>query len=151
MQAVAAVRQLCPKNLILADVKSPDVGGLEAKICFDAGADWMTVMGAAPEETIKLALAAFPSEGAKRIVLFSDGNENRGNAREAAQQARQEGADIYVVPLKEEHKGEVLVEQVIAPPEVGQQAAISGHMATLSYRTQKKVVWDAAANKHHFI
>ena len=67
---------------------------------------------------IKLALAAFPPEGAKRIVLFSDGNENSGNAREAAQQARREGADIYVVPLKEERKGEVLVEQVIVPPEV---------------------------------
>jgi Ca-activated chloride channel homolog len=67
---------------------------------------------------IKLALAAFPPEGAKRIVLLSDGNENRGNAREAAQQAKREGADVYVVPLKDDHKGEVLVERVIAPAEV---------------------------------
>jgi predicted dehydrogenase len=42
-------------------------------------------------------------------------------------------------------------EKVIAPPEVGQQAAISGHMATLSYKNQKKVVWDAAASKYHFV
>ena len=41
-------------------------------------------------------------------------------------------------------------EQVIAPPPVGQQAAISGHMATLSFKNQKKVVWDDAANKYHF-
>jgi predicted dehydrogenase len=41
-------------------------------------------------------------------------------------------------------------EKPIAPPPVGQQAAISGHMATLSYKNQKKVVWDEAANKHHF-
>jgi len=42
-------------------------------------------------------------------------------------------------------------EKVIAPPEVGQQAAISGHMATLSYKNQKKVVWDNATNKYHFV
>ena len=41
-------------------------------------------------------------------------------------------------------------EQVIAPPPVGQQAAISGHMATLSFKNQKKIVWDETANKHHF-
>src|SRR5215813_5366563 len=41
-------------------------------------------------------------------------------------------------------------EQPIAPPPVGQQAAISGHMATLSFKNQKKIVWDEAANKYHF-
>jgi predicted dehydrogenase len=41
-------------------------------------------------------------------------------------------------------------EQPIAPPPVGQQAAISGHMATISYKNQKKVVWDDSANKYHF-
>lgn len=41
--------------------------------------------------------------------------------------------------------------KVIAPPEVGQQAAISGHMATLSFRNQKKIVWDDRARKYHFI
>jgi predicted dehydrogenase len=41
-------------------------------------------------------------------------------------------------------------EQPIAPPPVGQQAAISGHMATLSYKNQKKVVWDEPASKYHF-
>ena len=41
-------------------------------------------------------------------------------------------------------------EQVVAPPPVGQQAAISGHMATLSFKNQKKIVWDEATNKYHF-
>ena len=41
-------------------------------------------------------------------------------------------------------------EQVIAPPTVGQQAAISGHMATLSFKNQKKSIWDEAAQKVHF-
>ncbi len=42
-------------------------------------------------------------------------------------------------------------EKPVAPPPVGQQAAISGHMATLSYKNQKKVVWDGTANKYHFV
>ena len=38
-------------------------------------------------------------------------------------------------------------EQPIAPPPVGQQAAISGHMATLSYKNQKKAIWDETGQK----
>jgi len=41
--------------------------------------------------------------------------------------------------------------KVIAPVEVGQQAAISGHMATLSFKNQKKIVWDDRARKYHFV
>lgn len=41
--------------------------------------------------------------------------------------------------------------QVIAPPSVGQQAAISGHMATLSFKAGKKIVWDDQVSKYHFV
>jgi predicted dehydrogenase len=41
-------------------------------------------------------------------------------------------------------------EQPIAPPPVGQQAAISGHMATLSYKNKKMILWDEAGKKHRF-
>ena len=40
--------------------------------------------------------------------------------------------------------------KVIAPPEVGQQAAIGGHMATISLRNNKKVLWDAKTDKWRF-
>ncbi|MBS1835083.1 MAG: Gfo/Idh/MocA family oxidoreductase [Acidobacteria bacterium] len=39
----------------------------------------------------------------------------------------------------------------IAPPSVGQEAAICGHLATLSYRNQKKVLWDNTAKKYKFV
>src|SRR6185436_11185778 len=39
---------------------------------------------------------------------------------------------------------------VIAPPTVGKQAAISGHMATLSFKSNKKVVWDEKTEKYRF-
>jgi hypothetical protein len=38
--------------------------------------------------------------------------------------------------------------KVIAPTRVGQEAAISGHMATLSLRNNKKVMWDNQARKY---
>jgi predicted dehydrogenase len=40
--------------------------------------------------------------------------------------------------------------QVIAPARLGQQAAIGGHLATLSFKNQKKVLWDDAARKYSF-
>jgi len=42
-------------------------------------------------------------------------------------------------------------EQVIASPEVGQQAAISGHMATLSFKHNRKIQWDDTAAKYEFV
>ena len=69
MLAVKTIREMCPDNLILADIKSPDVGGGEAKMAFDSGADWMTVLGAAPLDTIKLALAEANSRPGKEMFI----------------------------------------------------------------------------------
>jgi 3-dehydro-L-gulonate-6-phosphate decarboxylase len=69
MLAVQTIRAFCPDKLILADVKTPDVGGGEAKMCFDAGADWMTVLGAAPLETVKLALQEAQSRPGKEMFI----------------------------------------------------------------------------------
>jgi 3-dehydro-L-gulonate-6-phosphate decarboxylase len=69
MLAVRSIRALCPDNLILADIKSPDVGGGEAKMAFDAGADWMTVLGAAPLDTVKLALEEANSRPGKEMFI----------------------------------------------------------------------------------
>ena len=48
LEAIRAVREVCPDKLIYADFKTPDVGALEAQMAFDAGADFMTVIGGAP-------------------------------------------------------------------------------------------------------
>jgi predicted dehydrogenase len=42
-------------------------------------------------------------------------------------------------------------EKLIAPVQVGQQAAISGHLATLSFRNNKKVLWDDKTQKYRFV
>ena len=51
LEAIRAMREVCPDKLILADFKTPDVGGLEANMAFDAGADMLTVIGGAAMPT----------------------------------------------------------------------------------------------------
>lgn len=67
---------------------------------------------------IKLALATFPEDTARRIVILSDGNENRGNAIEQALAAKKLGVQVDTVPLEYHYDREVLVEKVSIPPDV---------------------------------
>jgi 3-dehydro-L-gulonate-6-phosphate decarboxylase len=68
MEAVRAIREVCPDKLILADLKTPDVGDLEAKMAFDAGADMMTVIGGAALATVELAVKTAKEEGKEMLM-----------------------------------------------------------------------------------
>lgn len=68
IEAVRAVREICPDKLILADLKTPDVGGLEAAMAFDAGADMMTVIGGAALATVEQALAVARERGKEMLM-----------------------------------------------------------------------------------
>ena len=64
---------------------------------------------------IRLATAAFPETGQKRIVLMSDGNENIGDAIGAVAGARMQGATVDVVPLGVSRGNDVFVQKVQVP------------------------------------
>ena len=68
IEAVRAMREICPDKLILADLKTPDVGGLEATMAFDAGADMMTVIGGAALATVEQALAVARKRGKEMLM-----------------------------------------------------------------------------------
>ena len=68
LDAIRFVREVLPDKLILADFKSPDVGGLEAKMAFDAGADMMTVIGGAALATVESALEAARAAGKEMLM-----------------------------------------------------------------------------------
>ena len=68
LEAIRAVREVCPDKLILADLKSPDVGGLEAQMAFDAGADMMTVIGGAALATVESALRVAQDMGKEMLM-----------------------------------------------------------------------------------
>jgi len=112
----------------------------------------------------------FGNEGTLRVMNRQDlyfepemYNSRRPNAPNRAPENIKARAAIHINGPQEYHESDGAInhfrnfiqsvlgkEQPIAPPPVGQQAAISGHMATLSYKNQKKVVWDDAANKYHY-
>lgn len=68
IEAVRAMREICPDKLILADLKTPDVGGLEAELAFDAGADMMTVIGGAALATVEQALGVARKRGKEMLM-----------------------------------------------------------------------------------
>lgn len=74
---------------------------------------------------IKLALGSFPEDTARRIVLISDGNENRGNALEQSLAAAGLKVQIDVLPIEYEYEREVLVEKVSLPPDVKQGETVN--------------------------
>jgi 3-dehydro-L-gulonate-6-phosphate decarboxylase len=68
LEAIRAMREVCPDKLILADFKTPDVGGLEANMAFDAGADMLTVIGGAAMPTVEQALAVARKRGKEMLM-----------------------------------------------------------------------------------
>ena len=91
-------------------------------------------------------------------------NSRRANAPNRAPEAIKARAAIHINGLQEYKESDGAInhfrnfiqsvlgkEQPIAPPPVGQQAAISGHMATLSYKNQKKAIWDEAGQKVRYV
>lgn len=71
---------------------------------------------------IRLALASFPQDRQKRIVLFSDGNQNSGDALREARLAAAKDVDVDVFMLSAQQGHEVMVEQVVVPPRVRKDA-----------------------------
>ena len=67
---------------------------------------------------IKLALGSFPEDTARRLVVISDGNENRGNAIEQAYAAKGLNTQIDVMPIDYRYDREVLVEKIALPADV---------------------------------
>jgi uncharacterized membrane protein len=70
---------------------------------------------------LQLGLALFPDEGAKRLVLLSDGRENLGHALAQAELAAAHGAELTFVPLGgPEGDIEVRIDALDAPADVRQ-------------------------------
>jgi 3-dehydro-L-gulonate-6-phosphate decarboxylase len=94
LNAIRAIREICPDKLILADFKTPDVGGLEAAMAFDAGADMMTVIGGAALATVEQALAVARERGKEMLMELTGVRDNEILNR--ATEWRQIGIDRLV-------------------------------------------------------
>ena len=85
MRAVREIRKEYPTLELLADLKIMDAGEYEASIAFDAGANIVTVLGAAHDETIRGAVRAADKAGGEIMAdMIAVGNlEARALAAEA--------------------------------------------------------------------
>ncbi len=81
MTAVKTIRAKYDKHLMVADLKVADAGETLARMAFDAGANWMTVICAAPIATVEKAYETARTYDADiQIELF--GNWTLDDARE---------------------------------------------------------------------
>src|SRR5262249_1908200 len=84
---------------------------------------------------IKLALASFPEGSSKRIVLFSDGNENVGKGEEEARLGKINNISNETGPLGASYRKEQerLVQSVEAPPLTEQGSRLPIRVLIRSY------------------
>ena len=72
MDAVRQLRARYPEATILGDVRIVRAGGKIAEMVFDAGANWVSVVGEAPVETIAAAAEVARSRGGEVQVELAD-------------------------------------------------------------------------------
>jgi 3-hexulose-6-phosphate synthase len=68
MRAVRTVRERVPRLPIVADLKIMDAGEEEAEIAFAAGADEVTVLAVADDDTVRGAVAAAQAHGGRVVA-----------------------------------------------------------------------------------
>lgn len=66
-------------------------------------------------EAIRLGMALFPADAARRLVILSDGAETTGDAKAAAEFAAASGVDIVVLPFTYQVGSETALINVDAP------------------------------------
>jgi Ca-activated chloride channel family protein len=97
------------------------------KVTIPQGVDQAGGMTTDIEGSLQLALSTFPQQGARRVVLVSDGNETRGDALAEAIRARERGVEVFTVPTGGTARLPVQLESVASPQQV-----FSGERFTLS-------------------
>ena len=64
---------------------------------------------------MRRAMALFPPDSAKRVVLITDGNENQGDALREARSLVDKSVSIDALPVPLAPRGEVSVDKVVTP------------------------------------
>ena len=99
------------------------------KVAIPSSQDLGSGMATDMEGALQLALSTFPRQGARRVLLISDGNENRGHALTEALRARERGVAVYTMPSGGTARLPVQMESIALP-----QHVFSGERFTLALR-----------------
>ena len=73
MHAVRALRALYPDKILLADVRIAEAGSIIAKLAFESGADWVTVVSGATPATMEVVLSEARQRGRDVQLELIDG------------------------------------------------------------------------------
>jgi len=68
LEAVRRLKKEFPRHEVLCDAKIMDAGAYEAKLCFEAGADYVTVLGVTDNATVKACVDTARQHGKKTVV-----------------------------------------------------------------------------------
>lgn len=74
------------------------------------------------------AVASFPGDAAKRVVVASDGNENIDSARSVSPILAENGIGIDVLPIKLGKRGEIVMEKMTLPNAVRKGQPVSSRI-----------------------
>jgi len=134
----AMLRDLVRKNSgaelrLITFAEHPNLRAIPAQadqVSIPHGVDPKEGMATNVEDALQLALNTFPTQGARRILLISDGNENRGHALTEALRARERGVVVYTVPAGGTAPLPVKVESIASPQDVfsGEHFTVSLHL-----------------------
>ncbi|MBN2713734.1 MAG: VWA domain-containing protein, partial [Planctomycetes bacterium] len=67
---------------------------------------------------VRLALSTFPTGTKKRIILATDGNQNRGDVLSEVEAVRTQGARLDVYPIQYSYDREIIAEKLICPDSI---------------------------------
>lgn len=127
LSAVRALRQQCPDKIIVADWKVADAGETLAQQAFDAGANWMTIICAAPLATVEKGHAVAAARGCEiQMELFGNWTLDDARAwhRAGVKQAiYHRGRDAQA---SGQQWGEVDLARMKALSDIGLQLSITG-------------------------
>lgn len=83
---------------------------------------------------LRMAMALFGEDKARRVVLLSDGNENVGDALQEADHLAAAGVPVDVLPLRYAYESEVVFERLSAPATASLDETINLQMVLRSQR-----------------
>ena len=128
VDSLAVEREHVRYGLILFGAEAAIDQGFTPKLDLEDVSAIVSPEGTDIAGALKLALASFPEEGGKEIVLLSDGLPTRGDIQEQLARAVREGVRISVLPLHP-RGAEVWLEELSPPEEVPEGAEFALKLA----------------------
>ena len=93
--------------------------------------DTVPVAGGATDigRALQTAIALFPADGERRVLLLSDGNETRGDARAEVPRAQRAGVAIFAAAPPHTRRLDMAIDKLTVPPLVTDGSVFSVRLA----------------------